>query len=299
LSHSYGLGVLVMPLLLQGTSLVLRDTFVPHQLPADARRFGARLFPGVPFMFQYFVANPPAGGWPPGLQRLISAGAPLAPATVRAFHTLFGVKIHSFYGATEAGGIAFDGDDEIHKESVVGTALPGVTITLERDAGTPAGTGRVHVRSAAVAHGYLGHAGEGFDAGGFLTGDYGSVDACGRLTLTGRVSSFVSVAGRKVQPQEVEEALRSMPGVADVRVLAAPDVRCGQQIVACLVVDRAAAAIGVLDVRRFCASRLAPYKIPRAIIFLDAIPITERGKTDRAALDTIVRAYLDGPRSAL
>ena len=74
LSHSYGLGILMMPLLMQGTALVLRDSFVPHQLPADARRFGARVFPGVPFMFEYFLANPPAGGWPPGLQRLISAG---------------------------------------------------------------------------------------------------------------------------------------------------------------------------------------------------------------------------------
>ena len=80
LSHSYGLGVLLMPLLLQGTAIVLRESFVPHQLPADARQFGARVFPGVPFMFEYFVANPPAGGWPPGAAALISAGAPLAAA---------------------------------------------------------------------------------------------------------------------------------------------------------------------------------------------------------------------------
>jgi acyl-CoA synthetase (AMP-forming)/AMP-acid ligase II len=125
------------------------------------------------------------------------------------------------------------------------------------------------------------------------------VDACGRLTLTGRVSSFVSVAGRKVQPHEVEEALRSMPGVEDVRVLAAPDVRRGQQIVACVVMDKACAAMGMLDVRRFCASRLAPYKIPRTIIFLNAIPLTERGKTDRAALEAIVRAHLGLPHSSL
>src|SRR6185295_3824131 len=61
ISHSYGLGVLLMPLLMQGTACVLRDSFVPHQLPTDARQFGARVFPGVPFMFEYFLANPPAG----------------------------------------------------------------------------------------------------------------------------------------------------------------------------------------------------------------------------------------------
>src|SRR5205814_6676983 len=83
LSHSYGLGNLLLPLLLQGTSIVLRDGFVPHQVAADARRFSARVFPGVPFMFQYFLDNPPTDGWPPTLRRLISAGAPLAPEIVR------------------------------------------------------------------------------------------------------------------------------------------------------------------------------------------------------------------------
>ena len=300
LSHAYGLGVLLMPLLLQGTALVLRETFVPHQLPADARKFGARIFPGVPFMFQYFVANPPAGGWPSCLDRVISAGAPLAPATVRAFHDRFGVKIHSFYGTTETGGIAFDAADEIDEgPTTVGRALPGVTITLEPDADRPAGPGRIHVRSAAVAREYADHPGGSFDAGGFLTGDCGTMDAEGRLTLTGRVSAFVSVAGRKVAPHEIEETLRSMPGVEDVRVVAAPDLQRGQQIVACLVMDAAHAVITALDVRRFCVSRLAPYKIPRTIIFVNAIPLTERGKTDRAALDSIVRTHLGVPPSAL
>src|SRR6185295_8831290 len=118
LSHSYGLGVVLMPLLLQATAIVIRDSFVPPQLHADAQQFGARVLPGVPFMFQYFVNHPLPGGWPAGLQWLISAGAPLPPSTVRAFHDRFGVKIHSFYGTTETGGIAFDRDDEIRDEPV-------------------------------------------------------------------------------------------------------------------------------------------------------------------------------------
>src|SRR6185295_16756956 len=177
LSHSYGLGVLLMPLLLQGTAIVLRDSFVPPQLVDDARHSGARVLPGVPFMFQYFVTNPPPGGWPPRLQWLISAGAPLALSTVSAFHDRFGVKIHSFYGTTETGGIAFEDDDQIREEPVVGRALPGVTITLQPDDHAPAGTGRIHVRSAAVADGYSDHSRDGFDEHGFLTGDYGAWNA--------------------------------------------------------------------------------------------------------------------------
>ena len=270
-----------MPLLLQGTAFVLRESFVPHQLPSDARQFGARHFPGVPFMFQYFIAHPPAGGWPSCLTCLVSAGARLNPDVVQKFHERFGVKIHSFYGTTETGGIAYDDCDDIDGSVSVGRALSGVTITLRHDGDMPEGCGRVHVRSAAVSDGYVdGAAGDGFTDGGFLTGDYGALDARGRLVLMGRVSSFVNIAGRKVQPEEVEHVLQSMPAVADVRVLAAPDAQRGQQIVAC-VVPAASQPLHAIDVRRFCAERLAPHKIPRVVLFLESIPLTARGKTDR------------------
>src|SRR3954454_14743045 len=303
MSHSYGLGNLLLPLLLQGTACVLRDSFVPQLVPADAHRFGARIFPAVPFMFEYFLDHPPAGGWPPALQRLISAGAPLSAATVRAFHDRFGVKIHSFYGASETGGIAFDGDDEVDDSGTVGTPLPGVTVTL-RDEQHPStidqpsaishqpSRGRVHVSSAAVSSGYVDEASDAFVDSGFLAGDYGEWDSRGRLLLRGRVSSFVNVAGRKVQPDEIEAVLRTMPGVADVRVVAAPDARRGQQIVACIVVDAQASSITTLVIRRYCAERLASYKVPRAIVFIERIPLTARGKTDRVALDALVRTRL-------
>jgi long-chain acyl-CoA synthetase len=284
MSHSYGLGNLLLPLLMQGTACVLRDSFVPQLVPADAQRFGAQIFPAVPFMFEYFLDHLAAGGWPPALRHLISAGAPLRAATVRAFHNRFGIKIHSFYGASETGGITFDADNEVDDSGTVGTPLPGVTVTV-RDS-------RIHVRSDAVSSGYVDDDGEGFVDGGFLTGDYGDWDARGRLLLRGRASSFVNVAGRKVQPDEVEAVLRGMPGITDVRVVAAPDARRGQQIVACIVVDASASSITTLVIRRYCAERLASYKVPRAIVFVDRIPLTARGKTDRAALDALVRARL-------
>ncbi len=148
LSHAYGFGNLVMPLLLQGTPIVLRESFVPQQLSADARRYGARVFHGVPFMYQHYLAHPPADGWPPTLTLLVSAGARLEVETVRGFHERFGLKIHSFYGTSEAGGIAFDGDDELDEVPTVGRPIAGVTIDLRPDAGVPPGHGRIHVRSS-------------------------------------------------------------------------------------------------------------------------------------------------------
>jgi long-chain acyl-CoA synthetase len=319
-SHSYGLGNLMLPLLLQGTAFVLRESFVPHQLPSDARRFRARVFPGVPFMFEYFLANAPADGWPSTLQLLISAGAPLAPSTARLFHERYGVKIHSFYGTTETGGIAYDNGDAIDDRGAVGRTMPGVTVTLRiEDCGLPidddaprkpqvnsqsvprsatrnpqsgmSPVGRVHVVSDAVASGYSSGDDDAFVDGGFLTGDRASFDARQQLVLVGRVSSFVNVAGRKVQPDEVEHVLRAMPGIGDVRVVAAADSQRGQQLVACIVAATPG-ELTTLAVRQFCASRLAPHKIPRSVVFLDVIPLTARGKTDRAALDQLVRARI-------
>jgi long-chain acyl-CoA synthetase len=290
LSHAYGLGHLLLPALLQGTALVLRDSFMPQHLPADARRFHARVFPGVPFMFRYFIAHPPTDGWPPSLRLLISAGARLEPRDAMDFHRRFGVKIHSFYGTSETGGIAYDDTEDIDGWTSTGRALPGVTIVLRPEAGAPTGGGRILVKGAAVCSGYAGEesSADTFVDGGFLTGDYGSFDAKGRLVLAGRVSSFINVAGRKVQPGEVEEVLKSMPAVDDARVIAVPDARRGEQVAACLVTSE---TLTVAAVRRYCSTRMAPYKIPRVVIFVDAIPMTVRGKTDHLALRSLVLAH--------
>jgi long-chain acyl-CoA synthetase len=295
LSHAYGFGNLLMPLLLQGTAMVLRDSFVPSHLLADAREFRTRVFHGVPYMFNYFATNPPVGGWPSCLDLVISAGARLDVQTLRTFHDLFGIKIHSFYGASEAGGIAYDASDGVIADGQVGTAMPGVTVSVRPDDEAAPGSGRVFVQSDAVANGYTeDDDNSAFVDGGFLTGDLGFVDSQGHVTLTGRASPAVNVAGRKVHPAEVERVLRSMSGVEDVCVIAAPDPRRGQQILACIISRQPPSA---LEVRQYCAARLAPHKVPRAIVFLTALPLTPRGKTDRARLLSLALERLDDENS--
>jgi long-chain acyl-CoA synthetase len=291
LSHSYGIGNLVMPLLLQGTAIVLREAFIPQQLHADATTYGARVFPGVPFMFAHFANHSGAMEWPAALQTLISAGAPLDPIMAAAFGRSFGVKIHSFYGASESGGISYDDSPDIDADATVGRALPGVTIALRGEDGAP-DAGRVHVASDAVSSGYAAAepSAEDFTDGGFLTGDLGRFDARGRLVLTGRASSFINVAGKKIQPDEVEQVLRAMHGIEDVRVLGMADAVRGQQVVACVVTGES--GVTALAIRQFCGARLAAHKIPRTIVWLEQIPLTERGKTDRAKLAALVREQL-------
>jgi long-chain acyl-CoA synthetase len=97
-----------------------------------------------------------------------------------------------------------------------------------------------------------------------------------------------------VQPFEIEQVLAAMPGIADVRVLGVADALRGQQIVAC-VVPRAA-GVDAVAVRQFCAAHLAPYKVPRSVVILDALPLTSRGKLDRRALEARAEAEIAGNR---
>ena len=88
-------------------------------------------------MFAHFANNPDAIAWPRVLETLVSAGAPLDPVMANAFARTFGVKIHSFYGTSESGGISFDDSPDVDVAATVGRPLPGVTITLRPEEGAP------------------------------------------------------------------------------------------------------------------------------------------------------------------
>jgi long-chain acyl-CoA synthetase len=296
LSHMYGFGNLVLPLLMQGTAMTLRESFMPVLVPSDIAGFGTRIFHGVPFMFDALAALIANVGLPPALEVVVSAGARLEHATLERFHAAFGLKVHSFYGTTETGGITYDATPDLDPSVPVGTPIGDVRLRFAPVYDGPVEGGRVHVTSSAVSTGYAGHHEDtaGFIDGGYLTGDVGRLDARGQLILTGRVSSFVNVAGRKVQPEEVEGVLRGMPGITDACVLGMADRQRGEQLVACVV--RADTTLGPAAVRRYLVARLTPYKIPRVVRFVESLPRTDRGKIDRRAIEALVVAALEGDR---
>ena len=288
LSHSYALGNVVMPLLLQGTAVALRQSFNPLQFVDDVSSTGATVFPGVPFMFHRFRTLE-LSGLPRSLRLLITAGARIDPATARWCHERLGRKVHSFYGSSETGGISYDDSDTVDEPLHVGRPMPETTIEIRhRDA---TGSGRIVVAGTAVAQAYAGDTpgdgDQGFIDGGFVTSDTGYMDASGRLVLTGRVSAFVNVAGRKVDPADVERVLVDLPGVVEARVIGTACDRRGQQLVAFVVSDQALTSV---DIRQRCARMLSPHKIPRRFIFLDQLPTDARGKMDRRALEALAAA---------
>jgi long-chain acyl-CoA synthetase len=289
LSHSYAMGNLIMPLLCQGTSVALRPSFNPLQFVHDVSVTGATVFPGVPFMFEHIKALPQIDRLPDSLRLLITAGAPVDQGTVRWFLDRFDRKVHSFYGSSETGGIAYDDSDEIADPLHVGRPMPETTIAIRRP-DRAATEGRIFVKGTAVASRYAGRYGthhlSAFRNGGFLTGDLGYVDDQGHVVLTGRVSALVNVAGRKVDPAEVERALFGLPGIVDARVLGISCEKRGQQLAAFVI--RTDSSLTPIAIRQFCAATLSTHKIPRRFVFLDRFPVDARGKIDRRALQALV-----------
>lgn len=283
LAHSYGMGALLMPLLIKGMSLVFRDRFVHAQWAGDVERMGITVFPGVPFIFDYLGRAGDSAAPIAAIRLVVTAGAPIDFETVKYFKDRFGVKIHSLYGTTETGSISFDSSSTVDDRVTVGWPLPETTVILTETPDIPSG-GRILVQGSAVSRGYAREDAADtstpvFTANGFLTPDLARFADDGQLVLLGRVAGFVNVAGRKVSPGEVERVIAELPGVAHVFVLGIADGARGQELVAC--VSRRTPALTAATVRAHCAATLSPYKVPRRVIFADELPRTERGKIAR------------------
>jgi acyl-CoA synthetase (AMP-forming)/AMP-acid ligase II len=190
-----------------------------------------------------------------------------------AFRERFGVKIHSFYGSSECGGIAYDASEDDVPEGCVGGPMCGVRLVDD------AATGRIEVHGAAVGDGYFPEPdGDILGGGRFVPGDLVRRTQHGYV-LAGRVSDFINVAGRKVNPAEIETRLREIPGVRGVVVFGVPSALRGEEPVACVAGD-----VSALGLREFCVANLAAWQSPRDFWIVDSLPINDRGKLNRRAL---------------
>lgn len=277
ISHSYGFSNLLTPLLCRGVPLVVSDDRMPRAILDGLARTRATVFPGMPVFFQNLaeLTDTPAL---PQLRLCISAGAPLSRTVAEAFTSKFALPIHAFYGSSECGGIAYDAAPEpgTMEEGFVGAALRGVTITH------PGGDepGPIEVRSAAVGDGYFPEADRAaLDGGRFIPGDLVRSTPRG-FVLTGRASEVINIAGRKLNPLEIEHRLLACPGVVQAVIFGVPSRTRGEDVIACIVAEGADAAA----IQRFCQRELSPWQMPRDIWLVPAIPANDRGKISRRAL---------------
>jgi len=246
-------------------------------------------FGGVPSMFIVLADTPVRGHVDlASLRTVFSASAPLVPDDNRRFAAKYGVYARQLYGSTETGTISVNVDaDPTLALGSVGHPLPDVRIEVVDDHGVPVGAdveGEVTIASPSAIVAYDGNpeaSAASFRGGFYLSGDLGRKDARGALTLTGRKKFLINRGGFKVNPLEVEEAIRSHPRVREVVVLAAPSPHGDDLVRAVIVADGDCAADEIVA---HCAPRIADFKIPSRIEFRESLPKTETGKILRAKL---------------
>ena len=226
-----------------------------------------------------------------GRLRLVrSSSASLAPTIMAELERVFGCPVIESYGMTEAAHQMTSNPlpPEARKPGTVGrTAGPEVAVMDEHDTLLPPGeTGEIVIRGPNVTAGYANNPSanaESFSGGWFRTGDQGHFDRDGYLSISRRLKEQINRGGEKIAPREVDEALLEHPAVAQAVTFALPDDRLGEEVGAAIVLEEGS-TVSDREIRDFARTRLAAFKVPRKVVFVDEIPKGATGKLMRIGL---------------
>jgi acyl-CoA synthetase (AMP-forming)/AMP-acid ligase II len=296
--HIGGSLYVILGALTSGGAFVIVDRFDPEQtvrlLPlAQVTHLG-----GVPIMIERILDRPRLRDAASTVTTVALGGADISPHLVRRIKSELGAVVHTTYGQSECP-IISNSDPSDDPEVLATTAGRPVEATEVRiiDPATgqdaaPGQTGEIAVRSPMVMLGYFTmpeRTADVLPGDGFLrTGDLGSLDAAGYLTIRGRIREVIIRGGENIYPAEVEAALSGHPGVAACAVVGLADPAWGE-LVAASVVPRGD-PVDPAELEAFLAGRIAHFKIPRVWRFVDGLPMTAAGKIRR----TQVKEQLNG-----
>ncbi|HEX9710772.1 MAG TPA: AMP-binding protein, partial [Candidatus Thermoplasmatota archaeon] len=291
LFHTGGWNVFATPLWHAGGTVVLLDGFDPADFLAGVREEGCTVALTVPTQLLLLQGTEGWGEPLPALRFFISGGAPCPPALARAVRDA-GYRFREGYGLTECGPNCFATSDEeaLARPGSVGWPIPFLEARLVDAEGAEVDEGRegeLLLRGPQLFGGYFGdpeRTREALTPDGWLrTGDVARRDPDGAFTICGRRKEMYISGAENVFPGEVEAALLDCPGVAEVVVLGVPDPRWGE-VGRAYLVRSAGSALTEEEVREFGRARLAAYKVPKSVVFVDALPKLGSGKVDRGAL---------------
>jgi long-chain acyl-CoA synthetase len=272
-----------------GLRIVLCPRFEPRTCLDLMEREQIAFWIGVPTMYWSVLQHVAAGGVDPGgiarhLRLCVSGGAPMPHDVMRRFEETFQVRILEGYGLSEtAPVVSFNQLHRPSKPGTVGLPIFGVSVACVDEQDVPVATGErgeVVVRGPNVMKGYYNRpaeTAEAFRNGWFHTGDIGTLDDDGYLTIVDRRSDMILRGGFNVYPREIEEVMMTHPAVALVAVIGIPDDRLGEEVKA-LVVRRQGVEVTEGTLIDWCREQLAAYKYPRHVEFRDALPVGATGK---------------------
>jgi long-chain acyl-CoA synthetase len=294
--HTLGLmGCFLIPAML-GSKVVYQARFSPPAVFEAVKNHAIEVLILVPTM--YAVLANAKSAHPDSLKSIkiaLSGGEALPVTLLHQFHEKFGITLMEGFGLTETSPIVAINLPWDHKPGAVGKTIPGVEVKTVDDDGhdLPKGAdgGELYIRGPMVMKGYYNKPEQTAEVltpdGWFKTGDIARIDPDGFLFITGRKKDMIIMAGEKVFPREIEDALKQHPAVLIAAVIGIKDESRGEAPVAFIQLkpdlppDQKPTSN---DLRSHVRERLAPYKVPREVHFLDQLPMTPTGKVLKRAL---------------
>jgi acyl-CoA synthetase (AMP-forming)/AMP-acid ligase II len=293
LFHIHGLMAAVLGSLGAGASVCCTPGFNALKFFAWLNEVNPTWYTAVPTMHQAILGRAPRNLEiikQSKLRFLRSSSASLPPQVMKALEETFNAPVIEAYGMTEAAHQMACNPlpPRARKPGTVGVAAgPEVSIMDKQGEHLPPGSiGEVVIRGPNVTFGYQNNPEANateFTDGWFRTGDQGVMDADGYLRLTGRLKEIINRGGEKISPREVDEVLLDHPAVIQAVTFAMPHDKLGEEVAAAIILREGIAATES-EIRKFASKRLAKFKVPRKVLFLDEIPKGSTGKLQRIGL---------------
>jgi fatty-acyl-CoA synthase len=291
--HCFGCVLGVMACVTHGTTMVPVEIFDPLKVLRTIEAEKCTAVHGVPTMFIAELEHPEFSSFDlSSLRTGIMAGSNCPIEVMKnVINQMNAKEITIAYGQTESSPVITQTrtDDAIElRVATVGRALPDVEvkiIDIETGAALPPGKqGELCTRGYLVMKGYYKMPEEtarAIDQEGWLhTGDLAIMDENGYCKITGRIKNMIIRGGENIYPREIEEFLYTHPKVSDIQVYGVPDRKYGEQVMASIILKKGM-EMGEDEVREFCRDRIANYKIPRYVKFVDSYPMTASGKIQK------------------
>ena len=296
LFHCFGCVLGVLAAISHASTLVILETFSPLMVLSSVEEEKCTALYGVPTMFIAVLEHRSFSRYDmSSLRTGIMAGSPCpVPVMEKVMDVMFMKEITICYGLTESSPVMTQtrvNDSVAQRTQTVGRAMPEVEVCI-KDPETneqvgPGVQGEICCRGYNVMKGYYNNpdaTAQAIDPDGWLhSGDLGTMDADGYVTVTGRLKDMIIRGGENVYPREIEEFLYRMEGVKDVQVAGVPSRKYGEEVGA-FVILKEGFDYAPEDIKDFCRGQISRYKIPKYIAFLDEYPMTASGKIQKFRL---------------
>jgi long-chain acyl-CoA synthetase len=299
LFHVFGQSCGLNAALCSGASLTLIPRFSADAALDAIGRDGVTVFEGVPTMFSALLGRPERAAEAATIRLGVSGGASLPVEVLLKVEQIFQFPVLEGYGLSETSPAAtFNHPDRPRKPGSIGTPVQGVKLRLVDDEGgdVPAGeVGEIAIQGSNVMLGYHNQpeaTRAAIPDGWFRTGDLARVDEDGYYFIVDRKKDLIIRGGYNVYPREIEEVLYEHPAVAEAVVVGIPHTELGEEIGAAIVTKE---PVDADDIREFVRGRVAPYKYPRRIWFVDALPTGPTGKILRREVSIPAEEPIEQP----